>query len=48
MTMRQDILTIEDVKLLVDRFYEKIRVDVGLIENMLMLKMVTQKSKSRR
>ena len=27
MTMRQDILTIEDVKLLVDRFYEKIRVD---------------------
>lgn len=25
--MRQDILTIEDVKLLVDRFYEKIRVD---------------------
>lgn len=27
MTMKQDILTIEDVKLLVDRFYEKIRVD---------------------
>ena len=25
--MKQDILTIEDVKLLVDRFYEKIRVD---------------------